>query len=314
MAELCFRAGTREDSAEIVALLNATFRTPIDVPTWEWYVYGNPFGPSRIYVAFESGNDSLIGAVGFNPIPLRVAGGKVMGDYAHHLAIKPAFRDTTSYMGLMRYAMQGQREGPTTMTIGPPNRTAYPIHKGLMQWRDFGFLDCLRKLSPAGGNHACTEIKCFPAEFDKFYSGVSRNFGFCVEKSVEWVNWRFCRRPGSLYTVYSAPDEKTAFGGYVVLKQWREPDGYRKAHILDLYAASEAALAQLLEASECYAAGCDELNLWAIDGYPYRPFLEANGFVPSYRQPLLVRSYDGARIPYPGGNCSLMYGDGDTQY
>jgi hypothetical protein len=293
--------------------MNATFRTPVDSKTWEWYVYGNPFGPSRVYVALEPDEETIVGAVGFAPIPLRIAGATVMGDYAHSLAIKPAYRDTMSYMALLRHALQVQAGGPTVLAIGPPNRTAYPIHKGLMQWRDFGYLDCLRKVSPQCERHNCRELDVFTDQFDRFYARVSKNLAFCVKKTAEWVNWRFCRRPGSPYTVYvtGSEDELT---GYVVLKHWREPDGYRKAHILDLHAVDQAVLSQLLAAAECYATGCDELNLWAVQGYPYRCYLESMGFAAGFRQPLLVRTYHGAAPAYPVGDGSLMYGDGDIQY
>jgi hypothetical protein len=314
MPQLRFRMAIREDTPEVVALMNATFRTPLDVATWEWYVYGNPFGPSRVYLALEPDRDVIAGAVGYAPLPLRMAGASVMGDYAHHLAIKPAYRDTMSYMALLRHSLKAQACGPTALAIGPPNRTAYPIHKGLMQWRDFGFLDCLRKPSPQGREHSCRELKTFPDEFDRFYARVSRNLNFCVEKTRGWMNWRFCQRPDSPYTVYAAADSNGGLSGYVVLKQWCESDGYRKAHILDLHAVDDHAMSQLLAAAECYATGCGELNLWAVQGYPYRTFLEAIGFSAGHRQPLLARPYDGTTIAYPGGNCSLMYGDGDTQY
>src|SRR6202041_1883102 len=158
VSELNFRMATREDSPEIVALMNATFRTPIDVATWEWFVYGNPFGPSRIYLALEPNQYTIAGAVGFSPIPLKLGGDTIMGDYAHHLAIQLRYRDTMSYMALLRHSLKAQASGPTAMAIGPPNRAAYVIHKGLMQWRDFGFLDCLRKVSPQGQEHSCREL------------------------------------------------------------------------------------------------------------------------------------------------------------
>ncbi len=313
MPQLRFRMATREDTPEIVALMNATFRTPIDGPTWEWYALANPSGPSRVYLALEPDSDRIVGAVGFAPIPLRIADTMIPGDYAHHLAIQPVYRDTLTYMALLGHSLKSQAAGPTILTIGPPNRTAYPIHKTLMKWVDFGFLDCLRKLSPQGRPHSCRELKAFPPQFDDFYARVSKNLRFCVEKNTAWVNWRFCRRPGSLYTIYAAGAD-TNFRGYIVLKRWQEPDGYRKAHILDLHALDEDALSQLLAAAECYAAGSNELNLWAVQGYPYRPFLESQGFSPSHRQPLLIRRYNGASPPYPEGKCSLCYGDGDTQY
>jgi hypothetical protein len=313
MAQLRFRMATREDTPEIVALMNATFRTQIDAATWEWYVYANPLGPSRVYVVLEPDRDAIAGAVGFAPIRLRIGGSTVMGDYAHHLAIKPTYRDTFSYLALLGHSLKAQANGPTVLTIGPPNRTAYPIHKTLMKWVDFGHLDCLRKLAPKRQQHACRELKIFNDQFDRFYACASRDLKFCVEKTAAWVNWRFCQRPGSLYTIY-ATGEDDELTGYVVLKQWREPDGYRKAHILDLHALNETALADLLASAESYAADCDELNLWAALGYPYRPALEKMGFTAGFRQPLLIRPYNGLPPAYPDGSCSLSYGDGDTQY
>ncbi len=313
MPQLRFRMATKQDTPEIVALMNATFRTPIDGPTWEWYVYGNPVGPSRVYLALEPCEETIAGVIGFAPIRLRIAGATVMADYAHHLAIKPLYRDTMSYMALLRHSLKAQDLGPTKLAIGPPNRTAYPIHKGLMKWVDFGYLDCLRKLAPQGRPHGCRELKVFGDDFGDFYARVSQNFNFCVEKTAAWVNWRFFRRPGSLYTVYAAGSEEE-LRGYVVLKRWREPDGYSKAHILDLHAVDENALSQLIGAAECYAQGSDELNLWAMQGYPYRSALEGMGFLPGFRQPLIVRSYSGDSPSYPCGECSLSYGDGDTQY
>ena len=314
MSQLRFRMATAADTPEIVALMNQTFRTPLDPPTWEWYVYGNPNGPSRLYLALEPERDAIVGVIGFSPIQLRVNGVPVSADYAHHLALKPVYRDTLSYLALLRYSLKAQADGPTKFALGPPNRTAYPIHKTLMKWVDFGFLDCLRKLSPQSRQHTCVEWKVFPDEFDAFYAHVSKDLGFCVEKTAEWVNWRFCRRPGSPYTIYAARNEDE-LTGYVVLKQWLEPNGYRKAHIIDLHAADETALVSLIAAAESYAADCDELNLWAVQGYLYQSALESMGFTRGdFRQPLIARPYDGTKIDYPGGECSLSYGDGDSVY
>ena len=314
MAGLSIRSAARSDTSAIVGLLNETFRTPIDAATWEWYVYGNPLGSSRAYVALEQQNqEAIAGVIAFAPIRLRIQGVPVMADYAHHLALKMAYRETLSYIAILRHSLNAQASLGIKLAIGPPNRTAYPIHKMLMKWTDFGFLDCLRKMSPGPQNHTCQEIGMFDSQFDRFYEQVSKNLVFCVEKDSAWMNWRFCRRPGAPYTVYAALGGG-GWAGYVILKRWQEPDGYRKAHIVDLHAADEAVLTDLIRAAESYAAGCNELNLWSIAGYPYRNALEAMGFAPSYHQPLLIRTYDTSRLEYPGGPASLSYGDGDTLY
>jgi hypothetical protein len=297
-----------------VALLNNTFRTPIDAATWEWYVYDNPWGPSWVYLAIAA-NNSLAGVIGFAPIHLRLHGRTVLADFAHHLVLQPAYRDTLSFIALNRYALQAQAARGITLAIGPPNRTAYPIHKTLMKWADFGHLDCLRKRFPARKAHTCEEWKRFPEEFDEFYQRVSNNLAFCVEKNTAWMNWRFCARPGSPYTVY-AFRKLNSLAGYVILKRWQDPDGYRKAHIVDMHASDDNALSQLIAAAEWYADGLGEVNLWAVEGYPYRCALERIGFSPNdaARQPVIARAYDGTRLEYPPGKCSLSYGDGDTLY
>jgi len=316
MPQLHIRMATREDAPAIVSLLNATFRTPIDTATWEWYVYGNPLGNSQVYVSSDQDKpDVLVGVIAFAPIHLSLCGKTMLGDYAHHLALMPEYRDTLSYIALLRHSLKAQAARGIEVAIGPPNRTAYPIHKTLMKWRDFGFLDCLRKLSLSPQDHSCSRLDLFPSGFDEFYRCVASELNFCVEKNAEWMNWRFCQRPGSPYTVYacsaSGSDDMT---GYVILKRWQDPDGYRKAHILDLHAVSEDVLVQLMRAAESYAADCNELNLWAVLQYPYRDTLESLGFVPGFRQPLIARAYNGSTIAYPGGKCSLSYGDGDTLY
>ena len=251
--------------------------------------------------------------IAYAPIHLRLGGETVLGDYAHHLALRPEYRDTLSYIALLRYSLKAQASHNIKLAIGPPNRTAYPIHKTLMKWVDFGFLDCLSKLSPSARTHSCFELARFSGEFDEFYRRVSKELAFCVEKNAQWMNWRFCQRPGAPYTVYAAR-EGDAMTGYVILKQWQDPSGYRKAHIMDLHGTDEATILQLMAAAESYAAACDELNLWSVQGYPYRNALEAAGFTPGFRQPLIVRTYDRSPVQYPDGYCSLMYGDGDTLY
>ncbi len=313
MPRLRFAMATREDAPAILALLNDTFRTPVDPATWEWYVYGNPLGHSQVYVATAADEPAIVGVIAFAPIQLRLHGSIVVADYAHHLALKPEYRDTLSYIALLRHSLQAQCARGIKLAIGPPNRTAYPIHKTLMKWVDFGFLDCLQKASPAPRIHSCSVVDRFSNCFDEFYRGIAKDLDFCVEKNAEWMNWRFCGRPGSPYTVYVAA-EGERMSGYVILKRWQEGSGYRKAHIVDLHASGDAALSQLIGAAESYASDCDELNLWAAQHYPYRSALETMGFTAGFRQPLIARCYDGSPILYPAGKCSLSYGDGDTLY
>jgi len=308
------RAGTAEDVPQILALLNETFRTPINEQTWLWYTRANPVGPSRVYVALEPDRERIAGVIAFAPISIRLNAVSTPGVYAHHLAYKPVHRNTMSYLALCGYALNAEAAHGVRLVIGPPNKRAYPVHKVLGKWFDFGRLDLLRLRPPFARSHTCEPLRRFTGEFDDLYARIASRLAFCVEKDAEWANWRFLNRPGSPYTVYCAREDGK-LAGYIVLKRWQEPNGYRKAHLLDLHALTGAALERLLDAAEYYANDCDELNLWAIQGYPYRARLEARGFsADAAPQPLLARTCDGTVIPYPAGEASLCYGDGDTQY
>lgn len=74
MCGLHVRPGIEADTPQVVALLNDTFRTPIDMATWQWYTQGNPLGPSRIYVAVEAGRESIGGVIAFAPMAFRLKG------------------------------------------------------------------------------------------------------------------------------------------------------------------------------------------------------------------------------------------------
>lgn len=311
---LSFRMAEPHDTPHLIALLNQAFRTPMDQLTWEWFTTGNPYGPSRVYVATEA-DRSIAGIFGFAPLRVSVEGVSVTGAYVHHLVLTPERRDGLSFVALSRHALKEEASRGLAFAIGPPNRQSYPIHKTLMKWTDLAMLDCLYKRPSAAREHGCRELTLFDGRFERFYASVSRNMSFALEKSANWMNWRFLNRPGAPYTAYALEDGQE-MAGYVVLKRWQDSNGYRKAHILDLHGRDQEALSHLLAAAESYAAGSDELNLWAIPGYPYRNFLESLGFAPRMeaRQPMIVRGFNGSGLKLPAGPCCLSYGDGDCQY
>lgn len=308
---LTFRMLTIQDTPQVVKLLNATFRVLITAQEWEWFVFGNPDGPSRVYLALDE-QQTIVGTCGFSPILLRINGELIKASFGHHLALKPGYRDGTSFIRLSRYYLAGEAAEGVKLTIGPPNRNAYKPHKVLMNWTDFGYLDCLYKLSPEPRKHNCQVIDSFAGEFDTFYAFIEERFNFIFHKTAQRMNWRFRDKPGKPYTTYVYYDGGKLCG-YIVLKRWQESDGYREAHIMDMQALTDSALDELLVAAESYAADCDQLDLWYVIGYPYRAKLEERGFVfrESERRPIIVRTFDGSSPSFPVGPASFMYGDGD---
>jgi hypothetical protein len=309
--QVSFRIGTREDDTQLVALFNATFRTPVSNEDWRWFSYDNPNGLNRVYILQDSEN-SLVGCYCVFPAVILFDGQRCVAGFPHHLIVRLPYRGAHIFVDFSRFVFEYETRANSKVLVTAPNKNSYLPHKMLAGWSDFGLMDCLYKLQPQSRSHRCKPVEVFTSEFEDLFITVSKNLAFCFEKSVAWLNWRYSDRPSKPYTRF-AFYESSKLEGFIVIKRWQEPDGYRKAHIMDLWALTDNAVSQLLAAAETYAADCNELNLWSVTGYPYRNQLEANGFVAreSARQPIIARALTGENMLFPMGAASFMYGDGD---
>lgn len=310
-SKLTFRMLERQDNENVIALLNSVFRVPITIEEWEWFVFGNPDGPSRIYLAIHEKNQ-IVGTAGFSPTKLKINNKLFNVSYGHHLAISPKFRNTISYLKLMQYSLNSETTRGVNFVIGPPNPNSYGPHKVLMGWQDFGYLDLLYKLNPKTCSHSCFEIDSFGEEFDIFYSKLSKKYSFNFVQTSDRMNWRYFGRPRSPYTTY-VYYEGDKLLGYIILKRWVEPDGYRETHIMDIQVLKDYFIEELLKAAESYATDCDQFDLWCVKGYPYRNKLEETGFIykKTDRRPIAIRTLDGSKLIFPNEPASFMYGDSD---
>ena len=71
---------------------------------WEWYIYNNPYGASRVYMMYY--NNKLIGLHGWSPSIIKINNKKYNSAYGHSLAILPEFRNTASYIKLMKHSFE----------------------------------------------------------------------------------------------------------------------------------------------------------------------------------------------------------------
>lgn len=308
---LTFRSGTPGDDGQVVALFNKTFRTPTLRREWEWFVYENPWGPNRIYVA-ENSQGRVVGTYCFFPARMWSDNRLIDSSFAHHLVVDTAHRNARTFVEFSHYVLEQEKARGAEVAITTPNASSYLPHKALARWCDFGHLDQMHRLSPQARPHRCCRIDRFDEGFAPLWESARQRFAFTFPKTCDWMNWRFARCYGRAYTTYAFHDDD-GWHGYVVLKHWQDASGYRKTHIMDLLANDESALAELLNAAESYAGGCDEINLWCLAGYPYRAELERRGFAvrESAGQPVIVRALNSPIPSSPSGAGSFMYGDSD---
>jgi len=309
--KVSFRFGSREDDGKLVMLLNETFRTPVSVEHWRWFMNDNPNGINRVYVMQDTENIP-VGCYCVSPLVIQYNGQRYVSGFGHHLVVHPTYRDAHNFMQFSRYVFECEIKIGTTILIGPPNKNSYQAHKVLAGYKNFAFMDCLCKLTPQSKSHECRQVEIFTDEYDVLLRTISASHSFSFEKNTAWLNWRYIDCPKNPYTTF-AFYESDKLQGFIVLKRWKEESGYHKAHIMDMWALTDLAASQLLDAADHYSDGCDELNLWCVDGYPYRKKLEESGFIQrdSARQPIITRPLVGDIPSLPDGVWSFMYGDAD---
>jgi len=309
-AEVAFRLGSDADDAQLVALFASVFRAPPSLEDWRWLSRQNPDGENRVYVLRGSAHQ-VVGCYCTFPTTILSGRRRIRAAFPNHLAIREGFRDPQTFMELVQFASEQERARGTELDRKRPNRNSYLPHKMLAGFSDFRTVELLYREKSTVRSHGCRKIERFDASFEIFLRSATESFALGFEKSVAWLNWRYFERPANPYTAYAySPSGKLA--GFIVLKFWKEPSGFRKAHIMDLWSASDAATSELLAAADSFAAECDELNLWCVEHFPWRAALDAHGFVarPSATQPVITRSL-GSEIEFRAGASSFMYGDGD---
>ncbi len=305
-----FELNTKDDDIGIIELLNSSFRTPISEEEWDWYSYGNPHGVNQSYLLRE--NKKIVGCYCVNDMRVLQNASPLKIGYANHLAVAPDFRGAFTFLNFSKNVFEREKERGTQFLIGPPNKISYQSHKSLAGWKDFGTLQILVKQKPVREMHHCQEIAEFNQEFELLQARASKNQNFTVEKNADWLTWRYMDRPGRPYTSFSYRIDG-ALVGYIVLKQWQELGGYKKAHIMDFCATNDEVANELLLAASDYSAECDELNLWCPqESAYYQAFVNA-GFVinPEVSQPLIYKALKSEPSIELKNNWSFMYGDAD---
>src|SRR5690606_5338620 len=152
------------------------------------------------------------------------------------------------------------KEYDTQISLGMPNKNAYPGHKKV-GWEILFKLPFLVKTNCNKLKNNCKEVKQFDNAFDTFYKKIENNFSFIIHKDYKFINWRVSDRPFIQYNKYEYR-ENNDLKGYIILKNFND-NGYKKSHILDIHAENKDALQELISVAITYADKSNELNLYS---------------------------------------------------
>jgi hypothetical protein len=138
----------------------------------------------------------------------------------------------------------------------------------------------------SGEQAILSTIEKFSNEFNDFWVSIKTNYDFIIEKTPDYLNWRYADPHGGNYRI-SVARENGELVGYLVTRINRYKKDYPEGYLVDFVTVPgrEYILEQLVFEALSYF---DDNNVniiycWIIKGHSYERILKSNGFVDSRR-------------------------------
>jgi GNAT superfamily N-acetyltransferase len=331
------------DRALLADLLSLNLSPDPGGRRFEWRYLENPFGIARAWVATDGATGRFVGAAAAFPRSLVVGGsirhGYVLGDFC----VDPQHRSLGLALQLQRACLEEIVPTPDLLAYDFPSDRMMAIYRRMrispssqmVRWakplrtdRKIGNLvhsPALAGFLAAPFNELLKlrDLISFPnsgwtiddhegickEEFTRLGHAVGSRYGSCVERSAEYLNWRYFQHPLVHHELLTARRDGE-LRGYVVFSHTNED-----AKIVDLFGFSDTAMWTALVArvvSLLRDRGVVTLSIPATASSPWTSLLDGWGFHRREVAPVVVYAPGGA-IGSPEGASSWFLTDGDRE-
>jgi hypothetical protein len=119
---------------------------------------------------------------------------------------------------------------------------------------------------------------------------VKEGYVFIVEKTMDYLNWRYCDPRGGFYKALLARDEGQVLG-YIVYKMNRYREEYPVGNIMEVLALPDrndvvdTLISVVVDRFD--SLGVNIVHAQIVKGHPYEAWLKRHGFVDSRIKPFL---------------------------
>ncbi len=196
------------DEHHILELFNIVFKRPMKLSSWYWRFQNNPAGKYMIKLMWEG--DQLIGHYAVSPVVLNVNGIKQLSTLSMTTMTHPDF-GRRGIFGKLANALYNDLEsnyGVKAIWGFPNSNSHYGFIKNLL-WKDLGAISHLTKnvdgVIPELSNKINTP-ETFTNEHALLYKEVTKDFGVSIDRSSEYLNWRYIDNPNANYGIFDYRD------------------------------------------------------------------------------------------------------------
>jgi hypothetical protein len=298
---------------------------------WRWKYLNNPFRMNQIAVG--ASDNRIVGCLHSFSLRIKIGNKVCLGTQTFDLAVHPDFRRMVIFNKMLDLAQKMRKESGSKfhyyLTWNPWLRKRlskfyhkfshivtrlYRIHDVGLQLRKqpmkyafiyrYGFhlgklanqcRNALRTYCPPSYDFHIGKMTHFDERIEGFWEEVKDHYHFIVERSRDYLNWRYCDPRGGDYLVKVAQRDAKILG-YMVLRVDRHQQDYPVGYIVDLLTLPNRldVATALVEDAVNYFDG-HHINIilcMVIKNHPCEAILKRNGFITRReRVPLFYREY-----------------------
>lgn len=135
------------------------------------------------------------------------------------------------------------------------------------------------------------EMSSFDERLNALWDDISKHYDFAVERSVDYLNWRYCDDRAGKYTKIVGEGDDSQVLGYIVLRINKYREDYPVGYIVDLGShphRPEVAYRLIEEAVQFFDnSNLNIINCLTVKGHSYESILNMFGFLDSMRRPMI---------------------------
>ena len=335
------------DKALIIDAVARNISPQSNSKRFDWLYLDNPYGKAHAWIAMDSNDDSIVGMASAFPRLMKFEEGNCLGWVLGDFCINPQYRSLGPAIQLQQTFFNEIKARNVHFFYDYPSATMLAIYKRLGIKNEFQSIRLvkfllvnqrllqnveslfLRTILRAVGNRfirfpeifswkghnveiALHEGECHE-EFSELFDSQSHNYGGCVVRSAEYLNWRFLANPTCPHKIFVARSERKLIGYLVLALNGLE------AVIADIFVekGSIAVFRALLYFVVQYLRrlNVSSLNFHILNGDPMIRLFKWNGFWQREFCPVVAHgmvSIDNHRKEFGAERLFLTNGDRDS--
>jgi hypothetical protein len=332
----------KADRELLIALMSRNLPRCTDGATFDWLYRENPYGEGRVWLATVPESNVVIGAAGAFARRMYVDGGEAIGWVLGDFFVDDQYRSLGPALALQRACLEAVTAGTVPFCYDFPSASmmavyrrlriepfgemtrlakALRVNRKLRKWVSTPLLNAaisacgnllLRLQDGLAQTNYNFEISTYTQdcgnEFSDLAKRIGSHYGVCIQRSAEYLNWRYRRHPFCRYEMLTAHRDGGLLG-YGVFCQSEE-----EATLADLFGIDEPivmkglmdGITRLLR-----ARGVATLSASLIDCHPWIPLFLHLGFQARDASPVVIYGPSSSNA-LAGLKWFVMHGDRDS--